>query len=272
MLLIDRPRFPAYVLLLTGERAERRLPATPSRIAPHKLVVPMSGSDLMRITIAILFLMISEIAVAGPLDLANSAFDKGDFGVARDLYNELANQGDRLAQFKMGVMYEEGKGVTKDGREAIRWYSVASGQGLPEAAFNLGRLYHDGRGIPQNYARARRWYLVAFERGDTKAAVNLGIMAASGEGGPGDYTKAIGWFLLAAQRGDDRAKNNLGTMYFNGQGVPRDLVRAHMWYNLAAARGDPEAIQNRAFIARLMTAKQIAKAQEMASARQMFVP
>ena len=226
----------------------------------------------MRITIAFLFLMISEIAIAGPLEVANSAFDKGNFGLARNLYTELANQGDPLSQFKLGVMYEEGKGVTKDSREAIRWFSVASGQGLPEAAFHLGRLYHDGRGIPQNFARARRWYLIANERGDPKAAVNLGIMAASGEGEPRHYMKAVGWFLLAARRGDDRAKNNLGTIYFNGQGVPRDLVRAHMWYNLAAASGDPEAIQNRAFVARLMTAKQIAKAQEMASERQMFVP
>ena len=145
----------------------------------------------MRMPVAFLFLMISK-AIAGSLDEANSAFDKGDFGLARNLYTELANQGDRLAQFKLGVMYEDGQGVTKDSREAIRWLSVASGQGLPEAAFNLGRLYHDGRGIPQNYARARRWYLVAIDRGDSKAAVNLGIMAAWGEGQPRDYMKASG--------------------------------------------------------------------------------
>jgi hypothetical protein len=45
-----------------------------------------------------------------------------------------------------------------------------------------------------------------------------------------------------------------------------------MWYNLAAASGDPEAIQKRASVARLMTVKQIAKALEMVSERQMLVP
>jgi TPR repeat protein len=145
-------------------------------------------------------------------------------------------------------------------------------KGFPEAAYNLGRLYQDGRGIPQSFERARQWYLIAAGRGETKAAVNLGVMNASGEGGRRDYRTAIGWFLFAAQRGDDRAKNNLGTMYFNGQGVSRDLVRAHMWYNLAAAQGDAEAIQNRASVAHLMTAKQIARAQKMASERQMYVP
>jgi TPR repeat protein len=228
---------------------------------------------LMRIVMAILFLLSSElVALAGPLDDANSAYEKGEFSSARHLYDQLALQGDRTAQFRLGVLYEDGKGVAKDGREALRWYSVASAQGSPEAAYNLGRLYHDGRGIPQNHVRARRWYLVAARRDETRAAVNLGVMNASGEGGPRDYRKAIEWFLFAAQRGDDRAKINLGTMWFNGQGVPRDLVRAHMWYNLAAAHGDPDAIQERASVAHLMSASQIARAQQMASDRQDTFP
>src|SRR5260370_38807342 len=94
----------------------------------------------MRISVAILFLLFSGMAMAGPLEDANSAYDKGDFGVAGNLYRELAVQGDRTAQFKLGEMYEEGNGVAKDCREAVRWYIVASGQGLAEAAFNLCRL------------------------------------------------------------------------------------------------------------------------------------
>jgi TPR repeat protein len=155
----------------------------------------------MRVFVAILFLIISEVAMAEPLGEANSAFDEGNFGLASRLYGELASQGDRMAQFRLGVLYDEGKGIAKDSREAIRWYSVASAQGVPEAAYNLGRLYHDGRGIPQNYGRARRWYLVATGRGNTKAAVNLGVMNALGEGRPRDSRKAIEWFIC--KRFDD---------------------------------------------------------------------
>ena len=114
--------------------------------------------------------------------------------------------------------------------------------------------------------------MIATRREVIKAAVNLGFMNASGGGGRPDYRQAIGWFVFAAERGDDIAKCNLGTMYFNGQGVPRDLVRSHMWYNLAAAHGDPEAIENRDYVAHLMTANQITRAQEMASERQMYIP
>jgi TPR repeat protein len=228
---------------------------------------------LMRTFIAVVFLLSSElVALADPLDDANTAYEKADFGSAHKLYSQLALQGDRTAQFRLGVLYEDGNGVVKDSREAVRWYLVASAQGSSEATYNLARLYHDGRGIPQNHVRARRWYLVAAKQEDTRAAVNLGVMHASGEGGPRDYRKAIEWFLRAAQRGDDRAKINMGTMYFNGQGVARDLVRAHMWYNLAAARGDPDAIQERASVAQRMNAGQIARAQHMASERQDYFP
>jgi hypothetical protein len=55
----------------------------------------------MRVSITILLLMISELAMAGPLEEADSAFNRGDFGLARNGYSELANQGDRIAQFKL---------------------------------------------------------------------------------------------------------------------------------------------------------------------------
>jgi hypothetical protein len=73
----------------------------------------------MRVLTAIVLWIISEMAVAGPLEEANSAYDKGDFGLARNFHTDLAVQGD-------GVRYDEGKGVANDSRGATRWYIVAS--------------------------------------------------------------------------------------------------------------------------------------------------
>src|SRR5258708_12898542 len=109
----------------------------------------------MRISAAILFLLFSRMAMAGPLEDANSAYDKGDFGIAHNLYSELAVQGDRTAQFKLGEMYEEGKGVAKDSREAVRWNVVASGQGFAEASFNLAHPYHADPALPQNFPKPK---------------------------------------------------------------------------------------------------------------------
>ena len=120
--------------------------------------------------------MISEVAMAGPLEEADSAFNGGDFGLGRNGYSELANQGDRIAQFKLGVLYDEGNGVDKNSREAIRWYCVSSAQGFPEAAYIAirGSLRPtSSRVTAQSFQRARQWYLIAAGQGETKAAVNL---------------------------------------------------------------------------------------------------
>jgi hypothetical protein len=56
-------------------------------------IVPIPGASLMRASIAILLLTISKLAMAGALEDANSAYDKGDFGLARNLYSERLARG-----------------------------------------------------------------------------------------------------------------------------------------------------------------------------------
>ena len=95
----------------------------------------------------------------------------------------------------------------------------------------------------------------------------------SGQGVPQNYAEAVKWYRKAADQGDARAQFNLGIMYAKGEGVPQDYVQAHKWVNLAAG-GFPAsesgsrnvAVILRDNVAAEMTAAQIAKAQELASA------
>lgn len=215
---------------------------------------------------AVLLVMTAEAVVAGSLEEAKTAYDKGDFRSAERSYSELSNQGDRIAQLQLGLMYDEGHGIPKQHQQAVRWFSVASSQGDPEAPYYLGRIYQDGRGGQKNHARARLWYRVAAQRGHHKAAVNLGVMYAFGLGGPKNYQAAGQWFLLAADHGDIRAQANLGVLYQNGEGVRTDYVKAYMWFALAAAAsGDSEAVKHRDKIAQLMAPSQIEQAQRLSS-------
>jgi uncharacterized protein len=228
-----------------------RVPLEPNMIHP--------GLICMRALFVAFLLMIAAVgAVAGSLEEAKTANDKGDLRTAVQIYSELSNQGERTAQLQLGLMYDEGRGVPRHYQQAVRWYTVASSQGDPEAPFYLGRIYQDGRRGPKDYARARRWYRVAAERGNYKAAVNLGTMHALGLGGPKDYEAAGHWFLLAANSGDIKAQDNLGLLYQNGMGVRQDYVKAYMWFALAAAiQGGSEAAKHRDQIARFMTPDQI---------------
>ena len=47
-------------------------------------------------------------------------------------------------------MYDNGEGVPKDDREAVRWSRMAAEQGLAEAQSNLGLMYDSGDGVPED--------------------------------------------------------------------------------------------------------------------------
>jgi TPR repeat protein len=215
---------------------------------------------------AVLLVLATELVAAASLEEARTAFEQGDFRSAERTYSELSNQGDRTAQLQLGLMYDEGHGISKHYHQAVRWYAVAASQGDPEAPFYLGRIYQDGRGGPKNYARARQWYRVAAQRGNQKAAVNLGAMHALGLGGPRNYQEAGQWFLLAANLGDFKAQENLGLLYKNGMGVRRDYVKAYMWFAIAAAtHRDSAAARQRDQMARLMAPDQVEHARKLSS-------
>ena len=161
-----------------------------------------------------------------------AAYQRGDFAAAFQLFQPLAEHGDASAQSNLGVMYEQGRGVAQNYREAMRWFRLAAVQGNASAQSNLGVMYYKGQGIAQDYAEAMKWY------------------------------------RLAAEQRNPEAQFNLGVMYEEGRGVAQDRVRAHMWYNLAAAVASDQnatlAARNRDLITKSLTREQLFRAQEMA--------
>jgi len=55
----------------------------------------------------------------------------------------LANQGDDVAQFDLGLLYNKGWGVPRDYVQAVRWYRRAADQGNADAQYNLGQSGND---------------------------------------------------------------------------------------------------------------------------------
>ena len=120
-----------------------------------------------------------------------------DFHVTR----EKAEQGDVKAQFRLGVMYADGKGVPKNYVEAAKWFRKAADQGDVEAQHELGYMYNEGKGVLKNYAEAAKWFRKAAEQGDANAQKKLGLMYGNGEDVPMDRFESYAWFLLAKANG-----------------------------------------------------------------------
>ena len=191
--------------------------------------------------IAFLFLA-TTFGWAGPYEdfkAGTSALDRGEYTAALQLFRSLAAQGITGAQWALGAMYLEGKGVPRDYAAALMWHRQAAEQGHPLSQYELGTMYDLGLGVSK------------------------------------DQAKAFKWFRRSAEQGYGDAQVNLGAMYFRGEGISRDHVEAYKWFSIAAAGGDYldtrsnepakiDAARRRDALARQMAPAQIAEAQDRA--------
>lgn len=80
-----------------------------------------------------------------------------------------ALRGDADAQYKSGVMFEQGVGTDVNQSMAAKWYYKAALQGHKDAQFNLGIMYAAGRGVEKNTQFAMMWLASAAAQGDKEA-------------------------------------------------------------------------------------------------------
>jgi TPR repeat protein len=178
---------------------------------------------------------IKSVVLGLSLLLAN-----GSIAYAQDL-REAA----RASLYKGFEAYE-----MQDYTTALKEWRPLAEQGNSVVQFIFGEMYRQGLGVTKDYKEAMKWFRLAAEKGNADAQTNLGLMYASGDGVVQDY----------------KAQSNLGAMFYAGQGVIQNYLYAHMWSNIAAISGDADSVYNRDVVAKKMTAADISKAQDLASA------
>jgi TPR repeat protein len=141
------------------------------------------------------------------------------------------------APLTAAALLAKGEEAYDDGSyaQALQWYAKAAEQGNPRAEFRLGALYESGRGVRQDFALAAAWYRKAAERGDIEAELSLAALYSNGFGVPQDYAQALAWERKAADQGDALAALMVGDAYRNGAGVPVDMEQARSWYRKSIA-------------------------------------
>jgi len=179
-------------------------------------------------------------------NLAFILFKKGkstkkDAIEAIDWLKKAAGQELTIAQYGMGMVFENGWGVHQDSEEAERWFHIALmtcrklvKQGNTDAQLTLAELYSEGRGVKKNPAEAMKWFRKAAENGNVAAQIELGRKYTFGLGVKKDYAKAEKWWRKAAAQGNGVAQDSLGFKYFYGDGVKKNYVKAIKWYLKAA--------------------------------------
>ncbi len=190
------------------------------------------------------------------LKKAKRAYRNGNYNRAATLFRRASEEGNIVADWYLGHMYREGRGVPRDDAMAFTYYTrVAEHYDPDEDDQNRIRIVVDAMvrladyqrmgavnaGIQPDEAAAARSYLkIASAYGHPAAHFALGVMSIKGQGMKKNPQQGLKWLMAAARKRYAPAEAYLGELYWEGRIVRGDRTRAVMWYLLARQSARPE--------------------------------
>lgn len=180
---------------------------------------------------------------------------EGDADALLQIY-QLAKEGDSNAQTVMGVLLDRGIGFPQDSSEAFTYLVSAAPAKNQVAHYNLGVLYMQGRGVTRNVDAALDWFskaeryppaamqiaLYAMEQKDEETALLWARQAARSQNLDGLYLSGrlylnagqdtAGFLNInkAARAGHGRAVATISALYRNGIGTNEDIGLSIGWW------------------------------------------
>lgn len=164
-------------------------------------------------TLALATTLISTLALAAPIDDAIQTLDAGRYEEAARKLAPLADSGLAEAQYRLGLLYYTGKGVTENEKKSYELLLKSAKQGHLQAMFHLGNLLTFGQDAARLVAdpdvEAARWYFQAATAGHVEAQYSLGILFLTGKGVERNEKEATYWMQQAAKNGHKEAQSYL---------------------------------------------------------------
>jgi len=243
---------------------------------------------IQKVGIAILTLSVSGSVLAADFNSVQVLAESGDISAQLELaerYQALAKLDTKTIKLEPSELYYEGKEVDKNARKALSWYLKSANQGNAIAQEKVGAAYHNGTIIEQDYSEAFKWYQKAIKENVAEAQFGLAILYDFGTSVPKDLEKSKYWYQKARDQGygpalfslaydyhsqyDDhksqikalelfqqlaneedqneeyvvRSQYALGFMYYDGYGTEKDYFQSAYWYQRAAEQEHGNAQQ-----------------------------
>ena len=150
-----------------------------------------------------------ELADAGDR-LAQYQLGRDDGHLDKDpsMLRRAAEGGFAPAQFSMGMLLKDRKQWT----EAARWFRLSAAQEDPASLYQLGLAYYRGRGVAQDRARAFELMLQSARSGYATAEYGVGLLYEMGGGTTRDVATARQWLQRAADKGLEEAREKLKSL------------------------------------------------------------
>lgn len=149
------------------------------------------------------------------------AYEKGDYKTALEAWKAVVEQKQTISD-----------------DFASQWNLSENVSG---AQYGLGLLYWQGKGVVQDYHQAEKWLALAANNGHRDAQLKLAYLYLTGLTGRINAAKTHKGFEQSALQSNVDAQYNLGLLCFKGLGLSQDQVLAKKWLSFAAQQGDPFA-------------------------------
>lgn len=197
------------------------------------------------------------------------AYERHDYARALIIWRRLAKHGHAQAQCKLGIMYQNGDGVSQNISKATHLYRRAAEQGDPEALFclRLRERYMLPPPAAPTKPKADRQATQARRSEPTERRLSTTNMprrpshkirpprmseatrrkrmaTAQAAYNQRDYATALRIWKSLARLDNPEAQNSLAILFDHGLGVPKDQTEAIKWYHRAADHGHAKAQTN----------------------------
>jgi enhanced entry protein EnhC len=164
-------------------------------------------------------------------------------------YEIAANKGDAVAQYNLGLIFEQGKGVPVQMQKAASLYQKAADAYFVPAMVQLAGLYLNGSLGERDEKQAINWYQKAADKKNQDALYQLGLLSETGIGMARDDAKAVSFYQASANQGNAKAMLALARLYQYGLGVAQNNDEAVKLYKELAMSGNAYAAYQLAVLA-----------------------
>lgn len=182
------------------------------------------------------------------LMMADLAVDKGDYGQAVNIYKSiLLQEPNETAQFNLGNLYAQGKGVEQDYLEGAYWFRQAelggnehAGKLCLKCSMDFVHQSFDTKTPERLYADMTRFVKYVYpEKTEENLEVCRRLYAIAGNHfNKGEYVVAAKLFRATAEFGKDGySQNYLAVLYNTGNGLEQNDLAALYWFDKATDNG-----------------------------------
>ena len=186
--------------------------------------------------------------------MADMAMNEGNYERAVESYkNILKLEPNETAQYNLGSLYAQGKGVEQDFMEGAYWFRQAELTGIEQAgklclkcSMDFAHQHFDQKSPDQLYTDMVRFIKHVYpETTDVNLAVCRKLYAIAGNHfNKKEYAEAAKLFRAAAEFGNDGySQNYLAVLYNAGAGLEKNDLAALYWFDKAVDNGAADVAQ-----------------------------